>query len=418
LIAKLILGGAVTALLKDVLTGDEKSSLSVEYFRETRRFEQQSQTDDEVAIKEEPDVKDEPLSQPLDEESVRNGSVHHNEVPEVKDEPLSQPLDEESLNNGSEHHTEELEVKEEPLLQHLNEESLNNGSEHHNEETEVKEDPLLPPLNKESLNNGSDYRTQELEVTEEPLSQQQNQIKEEPLLQPLNDETPVTLQQIGRGVPEVIEVSDDDDESVANITRQPGVDSHHSNYIATEKGGDKRVADNTSTDIDDELLSALIKLPDIPDFENVKSTKKKTNRKRKFSDLDSENHGWGDLPEIDGPPSPSMLENETMDDLESDFTTASRPLESIPQVRPKPKKAKNKTSSKLRAKGKSHSVQIIISEQNDSDASTDLERCAPECILLEDIEAPEHREDLEERIKKPKKSRCQFHQHFMRSFFV
>ena len=365
----------MVALLKDVLTGDETSSLLARYLAELGRCERQSQTEDESPIKEEPEVKEEPLSQPLNDESVPNV-------------PQQQQLEENII--------PEPEVKEEPRSQPLN---------------EVKEEPLSQPLNDEPLPNvpQQQHVIQEPEVKDEPLSQQLNEVKEEPLSQPFNEDPSDGLQQLeGDDIqePEVIQVSDDDDdEPVPNRTRQQEVDAHHVNDMKKEKGDPLSPFEdcNNVTDIDNELLATLPNLP------TTKKKKKPINRKRKFSESDSDNPGWGDLPDIDGPPSPSLLYNETPDDPESgQLTTASISVIPILHNTLKSKKAKNKTSSKLKAKGKSHTLQKSIPVHNDSDASTDLEGCEPECILLEDEDddaAQGHPGEPEESMKKPKKSR-------------
>ncbi len=115
----------MAALLKDVLSGDEKSSVLTGYLKEVRGHEEQSQTEDEPLIKEESEIKEEPLTQPLNHEPVPTGPHQHNgentvNEPQVNEEPLSQSLYNEPLNDGPQQENGEnvtQNVKEEPRCQ-------------------------------------------------------------------------------------------------------------------------------------------------------------------------------------------------------------------------------------------------------------------------------------------------------------
>ena len=69
-------GGEVSALLKDVLTGDQTSTLATGFMSEVARFDEESLPDQEISVKQE--VEEESISQPLKDEPKRpyNGDHH------------------------------------------------------------------------------------------------------------------------------------------------------------------------------------------------------------------------------------------------------------------------------------------------------------------------------------------------------
>jgi len=91
-----------------------------------------------------------------------------------------------------------------------------------------------------------------------------------------------------------------------------------------------------------------------------------------------------------------------------EVTSAFSSIKPIVQVTPRSKKSKNKTSSKLKAKGK-QSVQKTVSEHIDSEGSTDLEGCEPECTIIEDSDDPDHSGSSEPKKSRSKKQKAKEH---------